>query len=302
MKNSAPLFFDNPVKNPKYISKKTDDSDGQMMFLTGKSLYRDSSGKPEIHIPLNMNSYNTIFLFSHGEYSLQIGLNHYELKPNDLVVIPERVRNNFSSPTENCGHCIYFRTEYLFPIFKISNIGDILPFMVNDAKYVLGLTSCQSKFIKVLFAEINQAYESSSKEKDNIIRCYIEILLLKCKEYFQEGLPTAHPQTNRSFALTRQFKSLVEKNFITIRIVSEYADILHVSPKHLEKTVKETLGITPKKLIHDNVLLEAKVLLKQTEKTVSEIACALKFEDQSYFSRFFKRHTLLTPQDYRTIV
>ena len=271
-----------------------------MMFLTGKSKNKVSTGKPEMCISLNKTPFNTIFLFTHGECSLQIGLNNYVLKPNDLVVIPEHVPNHSSSLIENCGYCIHFKTEYLLPFLKISSIGDILPYIVNDTKYVLTLTSCQSKFIKVLFGEIYHEYDSSSKEKDEIIRCYLEILCLKCKEYFQEGLPTVHSQTNRSFALTRQFKSLVEKNFINMRIVSEYADILHISPKHLEKTVKETLGITPKNLIHDMVLLNAKVLLKQTEKTISEIAYELKFEDPSYFSRFFKRHILITPQDYRT--
>jgi len=49
-------------------------------------------------------------------------------------------------------------------------------------------------------------------------------------------------------------------------------------------------------------LTEAKVLLKQTEKTISEIAHELKFEDQSYFSRFFKKHTCVTPQEYRNMV
>ena len=157
MKNSGPLFFDNSTQHPKYILKKSGDSDEQMMFLTGKTIHRSSPGKPEMSLHPNKNSYNIIFLFSHGEYSLQIELNNYVLKPNDLVVIPECVRNNFSPLIENCGNCIYFKTEYLFPIFKISSIGDILPFKVIDAKYVFTLTSHQSKFIKVLFAEINHA-------------------------------------------------------------------------------------------------------------------------------------------------
>jgi AraC family transcriptional regulator, transcriptional activator of pobA len=300
MVNSEPIFFDKPAQYPTHIVKRNSHGDEEMMFITDKSKNKVSTGEPEMCISLNKNSFNTIFLFTHGECNLHIGLNNYVLKPNDLVVIPEHVPNYSSSMIENWGYGIHFKTEYLLPFLKISSIGDILPHMVNDTKYVLALTSCQRKFIKVLFEEIYHEYDSSSKEKDEIIRCYLEILCLKCKEYFREGLPTVHSQTNRSFALTRQFKSLVEKNFINIRIVGDYADILHISPKHLEKTVKETLGITPKNLIHDMVLINAKFLLKQTEKTISEIAYDLKFEDPSYFSRFFKRHILITPQDYRT--
>lgn len=179
---------------------------------------------------------------------------------------------------------------------------DIFPFALSDSKHVVSLTPDQSKIVKVLFEEINSEYHSLSNDKDAIIRCYLEILLLKSKGYFHANSPTVHLTVNRSFALTSQFRILAGKNFLTIRSVKEYANILHISPKHLEKIVKETLGITPKKLIHDIILLEAKVLLRQTEKTVSEIAHDLKFEDQSYFSRFFKKHTLLTPHDYRTLV
>jgi AraC-like DNA-binding protein len=115
-------------------------------------------------------------------------------------------------------------------------------------------------------------------------------------------LSVVHTDTNRSLQLTKQFKTLVEENFGKMRRVDEYADLLYISSKHLEKTIKETLGVTPKQLIHDIVLAEAKLLLKQTDKTISEIAHDLKFEDQSYFSRFFKKHTLITPQEYRDLI
>jgi AraC family transcriptional activator of pobA len=301
MLNSEPIFFDDLAYYPQLILKRTRYSDEEMMFLTGKSKNKARTRNPEKCIPLNKNPFNTIFLFTHGQCSIQIGLNNYALKPNDLVVIPEHVVCHSSCLIENCGYCIHFKTEYLLPFLKISRIEDILPF-TSDAKYVLMLTLDQGKSIESLFEEIYREYDLSSKEKDNIIRCYIEILLLKCKEYFQGSLSVIHPNVNRSFALTRQFKILVEKKFINMRRVDEYASIMHISPKHLEKTVKETLGITPKKLINDIVLAEAKILLKQTEKTISEIAQDLKFEDQSYFSRFFKRHTLITPQEYRDLV
>jgi len=297
MINSEPIFFDNLAYYPQLILKRNGYSDEEMMFLTGKSKNKART-KNQRCITLNKNPFNTIFLFTHGECNLQIGLQSYVLKPNDLVVIPEHVVYHFSCMMEDCGYCIHFKTEYLLPFLKISRIEDILPF-TSDAKYVLTLTSDQAKSIEVLFEEIYQEYDLPSKEKDNIIRCYIEILLLKCQEYFQGNLQVVHPHINRSFALTRQFKILVEKNFINMRRVDEYANLMHISSKHLEKTVRETLGITPKKFISNIVLAEAKILLKQTEKTISEIAHDLKFEDQSYFSRFFKKHTLITPQEYR---
>jgi AraC family transcriptional regulator, transcriptional activator of pobA len=271
------------------------------MFLTGMS-QRAEMENTEEHISLNTDLFNTIFLFTHGEEcSIQIGFKNHVLKPNDLVIIPEHVVYHTSCLIENHGYIIHFKREYLLSFSKI-RIEDILPFTLNGSKYVLPISTDQANSIKVLFEKIYQEYDSSSKEKDNIIRCYIEILLLKCKEYFQGNFSVVHTHINRSFQLTKQFETLVEKNFINMRKVEEYANILHISPKHLEKSIKETLGATPKQLIHDMVLAEAKILLKQTDKTISEIAFHLKFDDQSYFSRFFKKHTSITPQEFRELV
>jgi AraC-like DNA-binding protein len=301
MINLKPLIFENPVLYSEHAFKRNRFTDEEMMFITGKSKNKDSPCKPKMCIALNKNRYNTIFLFTHGECSLKIGLRDYVLKPNDLVVIPEHVPNHSSSLMEDVGYSIHFKTEYLLPFLKTGCIGDILPLSVNDTKYVVTLNSSQIKVIKALFRDLFNEYNSPFKDKSDIIRCYVEILCLKCKEYFQAELPVDDSRTNRSFSLTRQFRTLVENNIINIRIVSMYADFMHISPKHLEKTIKETLGLTPKDLIQDRLLMEAKFLLKQTEKSISEIAYELKFEDPSYFSRFFKRHILVTPQDYRIL-
>lgn len=301
MINLKPVNFENPAPYSEHIFKRNGFCDEEMMFITVKSKNKDSSVKPKICIALDKNPYNTIFLFTHGECNLKIGLRDYVLKPNDLVIIPEHVPNHSSSLMEDVGYCVHFKTEYLLPFLKTGCIGDILPLSVNDTKYVVTLNSSQIKVIKALFRDLYHEYGASFKEKGDIIRCYVEILCLKCKEYFQAELPDIEAQANRSFALTRQFKTLVENKFINIRIVSMYADFMHISPKHLEKTIKETIGLTPKDLILDRLLMEAKFLLKQTEKSISEIAYELKFDDPSYFSRFFKRHILVTPQDYRIL-
>jgi len=287
---------------PQIVLKRKKYSKDELIFPTGESTSATRGGKDRECIPLNKYPFNTIFLFTHGECKLQIGLINHVLKSNDLVIIPEHVVYQTSCLVENYGYCIHFKTEYLLSFLKIGSIADILPPTLSDSKYVLPLTADQANTIKILFEEIYQEYNGVSKEKDNIIRCYIEILLLKVKEYFLGGLSLVHSNITRSLQLTKQFKALVEKNFITMRRVNEYADILHICSKHLEKTIKETLSVTPKQLIHDFVLAEAKLLLKQTDKTISEIAYELKFEDQSYFSRFFKKHTSITPQEYRDMV
>ena len=74
---------------------------------------------------------------------------------------------------------------------------------------------------------------------------------------------------------------------------------MHISPKHLADLVKEATGKTPKQIIIDVLLLEAKVLIGSTDKSMSEIAHELKFQDQAHFSHFMRQHTGFTPLQLR---
>ena len=92
-----------------------------------------------------------------------------------------------------------------------------------------------------------------------------------------------------------QFKRLVEKNFITIREVAQYADQLHITPGYLSEVVKSNTGKSPREIINEVLLLEAKVLLGSTGLTVTEIAHRLNFGDQAHFSHFIKQHAGCSP-------
>jgi AraC family transcriptional regulator, transcriptional activator of pobA len=81
--------------------------------------------------------------------------------------------------------------------------------------------------------------------------------------------------------------------------VSEYAEFLTVSLGYLNKCVKATTGRTPHDLLDDVVLLEAKVLLKQTDLHINEIAYKIDKQDPSDFGRFFKNKTGMTPKEYK---
>ena len=106
-------------------------------------------------------------------------------------------------------------------------------------------------------------------------------------------------QENLRKEIANGFKLLVEKYFIEIRSVNDYAKKLNVSTKHLSEVVSKTFGRSPLQIIHDILLLEAKGQLYSTEKSVSEIAYDLKFDDPSHFAQFIKSRTGLSPQKLR---
>jgi AraC family transcriptional regulator, transcriptional activator of pobA len=104
---------------------------------------------------------------------------------------------------------------------------------------------------------------------------------------------------SKSFDLTEQFKNLIQQHINQHQSIGFYADLLKVSPNHLNKIVKQATGKQASALIAEMLILEAKVLLKHTDLSMADIAFKLGFNDQSYFSRFFKKHSGISPKEYK---
>jgi AraC-like DNA-binding protein len=82
--------------------------------------------------------------------------------------------------------------------------------------------------------------------------------------------------------------------------VSDYASKLAVSPKHLSKIIKHESGKNPSDFIDEMLLMEVKCMLRYTDLSVAEISYQLEFADPSHLTKFFKKHTEMTPLQYRT--
>lgn len=95
------------------------------------------------------------------------------------------------------------------------------------------------------------------------------------------------------------FKTLLEENFLTLHKPSEYASLLAITPNSLTKQCNNRFGKTPTQLIQERLILEAKKHLHLTRMSIKEIAFALKFKDEYYFSRVFKKMTKISPQTFR---
>lgn len=99
--------------------------------------------------------------------------------------------------------------------------------------------------------------------------------------------------------LVENYIRLVQKHYKKERLLSFYANELCLTPKHLSKVIKETSGKTANNWIDDYVILEAKALLKSTNMTVQQICDELNFDCQSFFGKYFKRHTGMSPREYK---
>jgi AraC-like DNA-binding protein len=85
------------------------------------------------------------------------------------------------------------------------------------------------------------------------------------------------------------------------KLPKEYAEMLYITPNHLNALVNATIGKSAGTLIRDRILLEAKRMLVNSDQNVNEIAYQLQFEDNAYFSRFFKKYTDTSPEKFRQV-
>ena len=133
---------------------------------------------------------------------------------------------------------------------------------------------------------------------------YLKILLItaaRLKTQQQSQVQEILTNSKEPFIL-QNLKDAIEANFRTKHSPSDYADMLYISPKALAKITKAYFNKTLSNLINERIIIEAKRELYLTNKTVKEIAYELGYEDEFYFSRFFKINADVSPQLYRETV
>lgn len=137
--------------------------------------------------------------------------------------------------------------------------------------------------------------------RNTIIRNRLQNVLLEAFDKTQRFAPDVHSQTGttRQADLFQRFVALVHKHCTEQREVAFYADRLCISTRYLSTIIRSVAHSTAKEFIDRSVVLEIKMLLGSTELSVQEIAYRLHFPDQSYLGRFFKKHTGVSPTEFR---
>ena len=282
----------------KVVNRDPRPYDINMMVMPGTLEDKHKNVDPAKGIPALRRSFNLLYLLKSGEHDLQLGAEERWLKPNDLVIVPEHVVNASRYIDQCKGYCIHFKTEFIQPLLKGSLASDF-PYFDLEAEHIINVTEEESELLAQSFRDIIAEYERFSHEKDHVLRNLIHILLLRVREIYRPHAKQMKESATRAMDITNRFKHLVEKNFVEQRQVSWYAGRLHITPKHLADMVKATIGRTPRQVIADVLFLEAKVLLRNTDNTISQVAQQLHFDDQAHFAHFIKQRSGFPPTELR---
>lgn len=162
------------------------------------------------------------------------------------------------------------------------------------------------KLDKQAFAKTKQLFEKIAEEASlsktyhkHILRNGIIELLYRMNRLEKSCLKKEKKSGSQSNRLFNEFKDMVEEQYKEKKKVKEYAEMLHVTPKHLSEVIKKESGQTALEYIHGCILRQAKNQLTHTDRSAKEIAYYLGFNTPSQFGRFFKRKIGQSPIQFR---
>lgn len=161
------------------------------------------------------------------------------------------------------------------------------------------LTKENYAYILELFDHIKQEESEKHPFSESIIKTYIQLILAICskqKSSIEGDLMSTEKIPNKNAS---EFQKLLETYYKTEKELTFYSSRLNITNNTLSKVVKKEFAKTPTQLINERVILESKKLLHLTYRSVKEIASELGFDDEFYFSRYFKKSVGYSPKNYR---
>ena len=241
-----------------------------------------------------------LVLFTEGSGTHLIDFESFEVKPNQIYfMIPGQVHSwEFTSKAD--GYIINFSSSFFQSFLLRPDYLENFSFFSDDVKdAVINISREDISKIILLFEEILK--EGQNINKLNFSFDAIRVLLLQIFINIARISDRKPHQLGNSYnhTLVKNFKQLIEKNYNTLKLPKEYAELLYITSNHLNAVCKDLYGIPAGELIRNRISLEAKRLLINFELSISEIAYQLNFKDNSYFTKFFKKQTGLTPEEFR---
>ena len=157
---------------------------------------------------------------------------------------------------------------------------------------------------KIILEQMKDELQSEELAQYELLVSYLKIVLIAASRLKTQQFPdstTPYDNDEAPFVL-QNLKESIEEHYRTKHSASEYAEMLAITPKALAKLTKTHLNKTLTELINERIIIEAKRELYITNKPVKEIAFDLGYNDEYYFSRFFKKNAEVSPQVYRETV
>lgn len=295
-----------PLDKLMSIFKPDKDDVYRQGLLIGR---RSSVGEEHVDIafvhPFSVNAF-ILICCDKGEATIATNSEEFRLRQGTLYVnFPGQIMR--ASSVDNCAVQV--------AVIDLNLIRDMNLDVKPMAQKLLALKYAQCMQLdKPAFRETEGLIDALADEVRNneedalsndILRCLLSALFFKVGRAVDKNIDESKTLDQEAFSKNagyfKEFMLLLGANYKRERSVGFYAEQMHLSPKYFTTLIKRTSGQTAADWINHYVILEAKNLLKYSTMNVQEIAYSLNFPNQSFFGKYFKHHTGMTPSQYKKL-
>lgn len=251
----------------------------------------------DIQFPHRHDFYQ-IVLFTRGGGQHSIDFRQYEVVPHQVYYMAPGQIHTWNFDAETDGYLVNFNESFFTSMYHNPHYIREFPLfnhISGTSVNTLDMTCCAE--VEQTFAQMLEEFDKGDDYAMDILRGMLVVILVRLSrvapDTFKEGA------SRHNLVLMRQFEKLIEIHFREKRLPKEYAEMMFVTPNHLNALTNNVIGKSAGELIRERILLEAKRLLANSDLMIGQIAEILRFEDNAYFTRFFKKYMGTTPEGFR---
>jgi YesN/AraC family two-component response regulator len=252
------------------------------------------NGKDLVH-DLHRHDFYFVLAVHHGSGIHEIDFVQYPVQANAVFIVRPGQVHKLELTADTTGFLLEFDLSFYQPKNTIAEHR----WKKASSKNYCEVDAARFKRLHTHLATIFDEYSLKQEGYIEAIKGNLDLFFL---EYIRQSKnPNSIAKSESGYIQERfeEFVRLLETNIVSMKNVSDYADLLSLSPYQLNSIAKTSVGKTVSDLINDQIILEAKRHLIATPAQVKEVANQLGYEDPSYFIRFFKKHTGQSPDTFR---
>lgn len=234
-----------------------------------------------------------------GSLEATINLSDYTIKQNDFITLSPGSIIQINKVESNLKlYFMVFSSKFIESVSKTNSIIDLI--YMTKSHPVLSLPEEFANIYEEFFTLMMKLYyKTNTSYNPEILKCILLSILYRLGDMYHDRPIRTETVMSRSEEICKTFAHLVIQHYAEERSIQYYAKKMNITPTHLSNTVKHVTGKTVMDIISEVVIVDAKAQLKSTNIPIHEIAESLNFPNVSFFGKYFKRLTGMSPQQYR---
>lgn len=254
----------------------------------------DVADKKNFSVLPHRKIFHDFFFLKKGTSIRTKGLNSYTINAPAIFFLPAYQITEHKMMSEDAeGYYCHFG-ENVFDYFSKLMLSERYVFFQYQSNPIIPLQTNTIEIIEKILERLLSLHTSKEYNK-TLLSFYLMALFEELKSI---AVNKISKKRKSNFEITKRYKHALAEHIYEFQNISDYANLLNVTPNYLNKCVKTAIGKTAQDLLKAMLILEAKTLIKYSELNVSEIAIKLCDQTPSNFARFFKKQTGLSPKEY----